>query len=133
MIEHGLNTLLSRRSVGDTVEALVGIAEASGFKIFARIDHAAGAEAAGCSLRPNQLVIFGHPDVGSRLMAENPVTGIDLPMRALVWEDRDGEVWITYPDAGWIAARHGLGTDSVDAVASIRATTSRIVVQAAGI
>ena len=133
MIERGLNTLVSRRSVGDTIDALVAIVEAAGLTVFARIDHAAGAAEAGLELRPTQLVVFGNPKVGTPLMQANQVVGIDLPMKALAWEDEDGEVWLTYPDAAWIAARHGLGSDVSDAVAAIEAGMSKVVVKAVGL
>ena len=84
-------------------------------------------------LRPTQLLVFGNPTAGTPLMQENQVSGIDLPMKALAWEDADGEVWITYPDAGWIGARHGLGPDVAEAIAAIRAATSKMIVQAAGL
>jgi len=133
MIEHGLNTVLSRRSVGDTIDALVAIVEAAGLTVFARIDHGAGAAGVGLVLRPTQLLVFGNPTAGTPLMQENQVSGIDLPMKALAWEDADGEVWIIYPDAGWIGARHGLGPDVAEAIAAIRAATSKMIVQAAGL
>jgi uncharacterized protein (DUF302 family) len=132
MIEHGLNTVLSRRSVGDTMDALVGIVEAAGLTVFARIDHGAGAAGAGLALRPTQLLVFGNPLAGTPLMQENQISGIDLPMKALAWEDANGEVWITYPDAGWIGARHGLGPDVAADIAAIQSATSKMVVQAAG-
>jgi len=132
MVEHGLITILSRRSVADTIDALVAIVEAAGLTVFARIDHAAGAVAAGFALRPTELLIFGNPHAGTPLMQENQVSGLDLPMKALAWEDANGEVWVTYPDAAWIAARHGLGADSADAVAAIRTGTAKVVIEAAG-
>ena len=132
MIEHGLNTVLSRRSVDDTIDALVAIVVAAGLTVFARVDHGAGAAAAGLALRPTQLLVFGNPQTGTVLMQENQISGLDLPMKALAWEDANGEVWITYPDAGWIAARHGLGSNSADAIAAIRTGTSRMILQAAG-
>lgn len=132
MIEQGLVTILSRRSVADSIDALVAVVEGAGLTVFARIDHAAGALAAGMSLRPTQLLVFGNPHAGTPLMQENQVAGLDLPMKALAWEDENGEVWITYPDAGWIGARHGLGPESADAIAAIRAGTSHAVVKAAG-
>ena len=132
MIEHGLNTVLSRRSVGDTIDALVAVVEAAGLTVFARIDHGAGAAGAGLTLRPTQLLVFGNPNAGTPLMQENQISGIDLPMKALAWEDANGEVWITYPDAGWIGARHGLGPDVAEAIAAIRSATAKLIVQAAG-
>jgi uncharacterized protein (DUF302 family) len=132
MVEHGLVTVLSRRSVADTLDVLSATVEAAGLTVFARIDHAAGATAAGLSLRPTELLVFGNPHAGTPLMQENQVAGLDLPMKALAWEDENGEVWITYPDAGWIGARHGLGPECADAIAAIRTATSRAIMQAAG-
>lgn len=132
MIEHGLVTTLSRRSVADTIDALVAAVNAAGLTVFARIDHAAGAIAAGLTLRPTELLIFGNPLAGTPLMQERQTVGLDLPMKALAWEDENGEVWVTYPDAGWIGARHGLGPDCADAIAAIRSGTSHAIVQAAG-
>ncbi|MCC6791447.1 MAG: DUF302 domain-containing protein [Thermomicrobiales bacterium] len=132
MIEHGLVTVLSRRSVADTIDALAATVEAAGLTVFARIDHAAGAVSAGLSLRPTELLVFGNPRAGTPLMQENQVAGLDLPMKALAWEDENGEVWITYPDAAWIGARHGLGPECAAAIAAIRSGTSHAVVQAAG-
>jgi uncharacterized protein (DUF302 family) len=132
MIEHGLNTVLSRRSVSDTIDTLAAAVEGAGLTVFARIDHAAGAAAAGLPLRPTQLLIFGNARGGAPLMQENQVTGIDLPMKALAWEDENGEVWVTYPDAAWIGARHGLGTASAEAIAAIASGVARLVMDAAG-
>ncbi len=132
MIEHGLNTVLSRRSVGDTIDALVAVVEAARLTVFARIDHGAGAAAAGLVLRPTQLLVFGNPNAGTPLMQENQICGIDLPMKALAWEDANGEVWITYPDAEWIGARHGLGPDVAGTIAAIRSGMAKAIMQAAG-
>jgi uncharacterized protein (DUF302 family) len=133
MIEHGLNTIVSRRCVGDTIDALVGIVEAAGLTVFARVDHAAGAAKAGLKLRPTELVIFGNPNSGTPLMQANQVAGIDLPMKALAWEDENGETWLTYPDAQWIAERHGLGLELAGTIAAIKAGMAKVIVQAAGL
>jgi uncharacterized protein (DUF302 family) len=71
------------------------------------------------SLRPTCLVIFGNPKGGTPLMQDQQTAGIDLPLKALVWEDAAGKVWLSYDDAGWIAARHGLGAASAQAVKAI--------------
>jgi uncharacterized protein (DUF302 family) len=87
---------------------------------FLRVDHAAGAASVGMSLRPTELLVFGHPRGGTPLMQANQSAGIDLPVRALAWEDEAGQVWLGYSDADWLARRHQLGRESEDAVAAIR-------------
>jgi uncharacterized protein (DUF302 family) len=121
MLDDGLITVASRFSVRETVERLVSFVTSHGLVVFARIDHADGAAKAGLSLRPTELVIFGHPKGGTPLMQDRQAAGIDLPLKALAWEDADGKTWLTYNDAVWIAKRHRLGPASADAVKSIAA------------
>ena len=132
MTEDGLITIQSRRSVGDTIDALAEIVTAKGQTVFARIDHSGGAAAAGLRLRPTQLLIFGNPHAGTPLMQENQVAGLELPMKALAWEDENGAVWVTYPDVAWIGARHGLGPGAAAAIAAIGSATAEAVMEAAG-
>jgi len=88
--------------------------KARGMTVFARIDHAAGASAAGMTLDPTELLIFGNARGGTPLMQSVPTIGIDLPLKALVWQDASGETWLSYNDPGWLAQRHGLsGTEAV--------------------
>ena len=75
-----------------------------------------GAAAVGMPLRPTELLIFGDPTAGTRLMQAEQTIGIDLPLKALVWEDANGGVWISYNDPAWLAVRHGLRHDTADAV-----------------
>lgn len=89
----------------DRIESAV---RAQGMQVFARIDHAAGAAAAGLELRPTELLIFGNARGGTPLMQSAQTTGIDLPLKALAWQDAAGACWISYNDPHWIAARHGL-------------------------
>ena len=79
---------------------------ATGMKVFARIDHAAGAAEAGLKLRPTELIIFGNARGGTPLMQSLQTVGIDLPLKALVWEDAAGKTWISYNEPSWIAQRH---------------------------
>ena len=74
--------------------------------MFARIDHAAGASAAGLELRPTELIIFGNARGGTPLMQSVQTGGIDLPLKALVWEDASGTTWLSYNEPSWIAQRH---------------------------
>lgn len=116
----GLVTVRSPVPVRETIDRLVAAAEAAGLRVFARIDHAAGAAAAGLGLRPSELLIFGHPRGGTPLMQERQTAGIDLPVKALAWEDADGAVWLSWNEAEWLAHRHGLGEASAEAVEAIR-------------
>jgi uncharacterized protein (DUF302 family) len=121
MPDDGLTTVASQFSVRETVERLMSFATSHGLVVFARIDHADGAAQAGLSLRPTELVIFGHPKGGTPLMQDRQTAGIDLPLKALAWEDADGKTWLTCNDAAWIARRHGLGPASQDAVKALAA------------
>src|SRR6516225_1827663 len=89
----------------DRLEAEI---KAKGITVFARIDHAAGAAQAGLSLRPTEVLIFGNAKAGTPLMQSNQTIGIDLPLKALVWQDADGKVWLSYNAPSWLAQRHGL-------------------------
>ena len=82
---------------------------AQGMTVFARIDHTAGAAEVGLTLRPTELIIFGNARGGTPLMQSVQTVGIDLPLKALVWEDTAGKTWISYNEPSWIAQRHGLG------------------------
>jgi uncharacterized protein (DUF302 family) len=109
MNDDGLVSVASRFSAPDTMKRLLAALPAHNMTVFARIDHAANAVAAGMSLRPTDLVIFGNPKGGTVLMQDQQRAGIDLPLKALVWEDAGGKVWLTYNDPAWIARRHGVG------------------------
>jgi uncharacterized protein (DUF302 family) len=121
MADNGLITVASSFSVHETIERLVSFATSHGLAVFARIDHADGAAKAGLPLRPTELVLFGNPKGGTPLMQDRQTAGIDLPLKALAWEDADGKVWLTYNEAAWIAQRHGLGPASAEAMKAIAA------------
>ena len=116
MPQDGLITLSSRYPARDTIDRLLAALAKRNMTVFARIDHAAGAASAGLSLRPTEVVIFGNPKGGTALMQDRQSAGIDLPLKALVWEDAGGKIWLSYNDPGWIAQRHGLGAASAGAV-----------------
>ena len=126
----GLVTIRSQVSVSETIERIVTGATRRGLIVFARIDHADGAAKAGMPLRPTELVIFGHPRGGTPLMIDRQTAGIDLPVKALAWEDAEGKVWLTCNDARWLMERHGLGPQSVDAVDAIAAGLSWLAAEA---
>ena len=101
---------LSARQTADRVESLV---RERGLTVFARIDPAAGAEAAGLALRPTELFIVGNAMGGTPLMVSAQTAAIDLPLKILVWEDEAGQVWLGYNDPVWIAQRHGAADSPV--------------------
>ncbi len=118
-MDDGLVTVISRRSARDTIDALIEAAMRAGLTLFARIDHAANAAAVGMTLRPTELVMFGNPKNGTVLMQDEQTAGLDLPFRALAWEDENGEVWLTYNDPHWIGRRHELGFRSKEVLMAI--------------
>ena len=121
MAVDGLTTLRSGNDLAQTVARLVAEVEARGMRVFARIDHAAGAVEAGLPLRPTTLVIFGAAKGGTPLMQAAQTIGIDLPLKALAWQDASGDTWLSYNDPSWLAKRHGLGrkaSSSVEAMAA---------------
>lgn len=121
MNENGLITVASRFSVGETLDRVTTALTKAGLRVFARIDHAGGAKEVGQDLRPTELLIFGHPKGGTPLMQDRQTAGIDLPIKALAWEDEEGRVWLTYNEAAWLAERHELGAASSTAIEAIAA------------
>ncbi len=106
--DSGLINLRSSHDVKNTADKLVKALQNKGLSVFARIDHSAGAKKAGLSLPPTQLVIFGNPKVGTPLMKCARSSGIDLPQKALIWEDNAGQTWFSYNDPAYLSQRHGL-------------------------
>lgn len=102
----GLVEVKSPYSVKETMSRLEQIVQERGLNIFARIDHAAGAANVGKSLRPTELLVFGNPQGGTPFMQCTQTTGIDLPLKALVWEDANQQVWLGYNDPAYLAERH---------------------------
>jgi uncharacterized protein (DUF302 family) len=110
----GLVSVPSQHSVAATADKLENALNAKGMTVFARIDHSQGAEKAGLSLRPTQVVIFGNPKVGTPLMNCAQSAAIDLPQKALIHEDASGKVWLSYNSPDYLAARHSVsGCDKV--------------------
>ena len=103
----GLIAVKSPHSAKDTMDKLEGIVKQRGLNVFARIDHAGGAIKIGKTLRPTELLVFGNPQGGTPLMECAQSAGIDLPLKALVWEDASAQVWLGYNDPAFLAQRHG--------------------------
>ena len=121
MTTNGLTTLSSVFGPQDTADRLESEIKARGMTVFARIDHAAGAAAAGMTLRPTEVLIFGNARGGTPLMQAQQAIGIDLPLKALVYQDAEGKTWLAYNDPAWLAQRHGIG---VAVAANISAMTA---------
>jgi uncharacterized protein (DUF302 family) len=108
MAAEGLTTIRSSHGPRETMNRLEAAVTAKGMTVFARIDHAAGASAIGLSLNPTEVLIFGNAKGGTPLMQSVPTIAIDLPLKALVWQDASSNTWLSYNDPAWLAARHGL-------------------------
>jgi uncharacterized protein (DUF302 family) len=132
LVSDGMITVESGFPVPETIDRLAAAVAQAGLVVFARIDHGQGAREAGLELRPTELLIFGHPRGGTPLMLDCQLAGIDLPFKALSWEDEDGRVWLAWNDAGWLARRHRLSTASAAAVQAIADGMSGLARIAAG-
>lgn len=105
---NGLTIIPSEFPVSETVNRMVSTIKAIGWHLFARIDHAEHARKNGLELRPTELILFGNPAIGTRLMQDRQLAAIDLPMKVLVWEDERGHVRIAHNSMRWLQQRHGL-------------------------
>jgi uncharacterized protein (DUF302 family) len=131
MAADGLITLRSSNGPEDTMNRFETEARSKGLTVFAHIDHAAGASAAGLLLLPTDLLIFGNAQAGTPLMQMNPTIGIDLPLKVLVWQDANRETWLSYNDPAWLAARHRLGPGAHATVAAMSGLLQTLAVAAA--
>ena len=127
MPDNGLITLASHHSAKDTIDRLEADVKRKGMTVFARIDHAKGASDVGLALRATELLIFGNAKGGTPVMQAQQTIGIDLPLKALAWEDAAGKVWLSYNDPEWIAARHGVAVG-----APVKAMATALAAAAAG-
>ena len=104
----GLVTLVSRNDPAQTLRRLEASIASHGMTIFARVDHAAGASEAGMELRPTTVVIFGAAKAGTPLMVMSQSLGLELPLKALVWQDESGRTFVSYNDPAWLVRRFSL-------------------------
>jgi uncharacterized protein (DUF302 family) len=105
---NGMTSIPSGFGPKETMDRLVAEISAKEMTVFARIDHAAEAAEVGLWLRPTELVIFGNARGGTPLMEASQTTGIDLPLKVLVWQDAEGKTWLSYNEPSWIVQRHNL-------------------------
>jgi len=107
-IGEGVIRKASPRSVPETLDRLEAILKTKGVQVFARIDHSGEAARVGLSMPPTQVLVFGNPRAGTPVMLAAPTSAIDLPLKALAWQDSAGQVWLGYTDPKYLARRYGL-------------------------
>jgi uncharacterized protein (DUF302 family) len=117
--DNGIISKSSRYTVPETITRLESVLKAKGVGIFAKIDHSGEASKAGLQMRPAQLLIFGNPKAGTPLMNAAPLSAIDLPLKALAWEDAQGKVWLSYNSPAYIKERHKLPEDLMKPVSGV--------------
>jgi uncharacterized protein (DUF302 family) len=130
MAVDGLITLRSAFDPRETMSRLEAEVRAKGMTVFAHIDHAAGAVAAGLPLRPTDLLIFGAAKGGTPLMQAVQTIGIDLPLKALVWQDEAGVTFVSYNDPAYLTHRHGLGASARPVVEAMSTALKAIAAKA---
>ena len=108
MTASGIIDLASSHSVSDTIDRLESLAKSNGLLVFARIDFSGEAGRAGLTMLPMQMLLFGNPKAGTPLLIQAPRSGLDLPVKALAWQDANGKVWVSLNDANYVVRRHGL-------------------------
>lgn len=131
MAGNGLISKKSAHGVTETLNRLEAALKKKGITILLRLPHDASAKKVGVRLRPTGLLIFGNPQLGSQMFTSVQTAGIDLPMKALVWEDETGQVWLTYNDPAYIAKRHGI-TDRDEIVIKMGGVLDKLSDEAVG-
>ena len=117
----GMVHLRSARSVEEALARLKDAVQARGIAMVAEIDHSGAAAKAGLTMRPTKLLIFGSPKAGTPVMVASPTVALDLPLKGLVWEDAEGQVWVSYNSPEYLQQRHGIPQELVANIAGIRA------------
>ncbi|NUQ26962.1 MAG: DUF302 domain-containing protein [Acidobacteriaceae bacterium] len=126
-MSQGVVTKPGRYSVEETVERVTQILTAKGITLFALVDHSAEAEKAGMQMPPTKLLIFGNPKAGTPLLVDRPSVALDLPLKLLVRQDAEGEVWVSYNSAEYLQERHGLSAGMTSTLAAVEALATQIV------
>lgn len=123
--ENGIIHVPSKYSVPETIRRLDSLVKSKGLTVFARIDFSGDAAKVGLRMRPAQLLIFGNPKSGTPLMVSSPSTALDLPLKALAWEDTDGKIWLSYNAPEYLKRRHGLRDDLIKNISGVGALIER--------
>jgi uncharacterized protein (DUF302 family) len=124
----GIITKPARYTVPETLDRLEALLRSKGITVFARIDHSGEADKVGMKMPPAQLLIFGNPKGGTPIMLAAPLAAIDLPLKALAWQDADGKVWLSYNDPEYLKHRFGLAGETIQPIAGM----GSLIEQAAG-
>jgi uncharacterized protein (DUF302 family) len=111
--DNGMQHLSSPYSVPETLRRIESLLHEKGLTIFCRVDHSGEAEKAGLKMHPTQLILFGSPKAGTPVMVASPTIAIDLPLKALVWEDAGGKVWVSHNSPEYLQQRHNVPPDLV--------------------
>lgn len=125
--DNGMVHLSSPYPVSETLQRLDSLLQARGLTVFSRVDHSGEAEKVGMKMHPTQLVIFGSPKGGTPVMMASPTLAIDLPLKALVWEDGGGKVWLSYNSAEYLKQRHNIPDELVKNLAVIEPLLQSVV------
>ncbi len=121
---NGILSKPSNHSVEETLEKLKRILQAKGVTLFAIVDHSGEAAKVGLKMRPTKLAIFGSPKAGTPLMLAAPSSAIDLPLKILIWEDREGKVWVSYNSPAYLQERHGLPQELLQNIGVVESLTA---------
>jgi uncharacterized protein (DUF302 family) len=125
--QNGLIHLASKYSVDETMRRLEELLQQKGLTVFAKVDHSGEAAKVGLEMRPTKLLIFGSPKAGTPLMQASPSLAIDLPLKALFWQDADGKVWLTYNDPAYLQRRHNVPAELLPNIARASALLEKAV------
>jgi uncharacterized protein (DUF302 family) len=125
--DNGMVHLSSPYPVPETLDCLESLLKAKGLTVFCRVDHSGEAEKVGLKMNPTKLVIFGSPKGGTPLMVASPTLAIDLPLKALIWEDAGGKVWVSYNSAEYLKARHNISDELIKNIAVIGPLLENVV------
>ena len=123
----GIVSKPSRYSVPETLDRLEALLKAKKLKVFARIDHSAEAQSAGLTMPPTQVLIFGNPRGGTPIMLAEPTAAIDLPLKALAWEDQNKKVWLSFNSPDYLAERFQLSADVLKGIAGLEALVDQAI------
>lgn len=127
MQENGMVHLASPYSVEETLARLEVLLEKLGLKIFCLVDHSGEAEKAGLQMRPTKLVLFGSPKAGTPLMVASPTLAIDLPLKALIWQDDTSKVYVSYNSPEYLKQRHNIPEELVKNISGVGGLLQKVV------
>ncbi len=124
---NGMAHLSSPHPFAETIKRLESFLQAQGLEIFCRIDHSGAAEKAGLKMHPTRVFVFGNPKGGTPLMLASPTAAIDLPLKALIWEDDAGKVWVSYNTPEYLSQRHNIPGELIKNIAGIGPLLQKVV------